>query len=279
MIMRSIVENPLALKNVIPLNEESTQNLFQKLSNLESETPQAAKILTEAQKLDLLSKYQSEFNYEIYADLERRYKSNPIRGGITFSKPFKLVNAHSTCQQCLYAFEIDTYGRGCVHECQYCYAKAQLTVHGDWNNPIPVPVDVNEIRKVFYTVFETDRKSKWRDILEARIPLRIGSMTDSFMFMDKKYKVTQELLKILKFYRYPYVVFTRSDLIAYEDYVSLLDKDLCAIQMSLSSINDDLNRLIEPGAPSAGRRVSGLEKLSKLGFWTTVRINGRFQSS
>lgn len=239
-------------------------------------TPTYDKLIADAKKLDALSNYKCEFDYDVFKALELRYKEKPIRGGSVMRTAFRLVNSHSTCQQCLYSFEIDTYGRGCIHECVYCYAKAELTVHGMWNNPIPVPVDLNEIRKVFYTVFETDKKNKWRDVLAKRIPLRIGSMSDSFMWMDQKYKVTQELLKILKHYNYPYVIFTRSDLVAHDDYMKLLDPKLGAVQFSMSSINDELIKKIEPGAPSAKRRLKALQKLNENGIWTTVRINPLF---
>ena len=239
-------------------------------------TPLYECMLEKARKLDILSKYPSSFDYTIYRDLEIRFKDKPIRGGITFNSPFKLVNSNETCQQCLYAFEVDTYGRGCAHECAYCYAKAQLTVHGFWNNPIPVPIDINEVRKTFYTVFETDKHNKWRTLLEKKIPLRIGSMTDSFMKSDLKYKVTKEFLKILKYYEYPNIIFTRSNLVANDTYIEVLDPKLSAIQMSISSINDNMNRLIEPGAPSAALRLKALTKLKENGFWTTVRINPMF---
>jgi DNA repair photolyase len=94
--------------------------------------------------------------------------------------------------------------------------------------------------------------------------------------MDKKYKVTQELLKILDFYNYPYIIFTRSDLVAHDDYLNLLNPDLCSVQMSIASTNDDLNKVIEPGTPSAKRRLKALQKLVRNGFWTTVRINPLF---
>lgn len=239
-------------------------------------TPIYDSMIEQAQSLDLKSSYKSSFDYSIYKNLELRYADKPIRGGITVKTAFRLVNSHSTCQQCLYAFEIDTYGRGCIHECVYCYAKAQLTVHGYWNNPIPVPVDINEIRKIFYTAFETDKPNKWKDLLLKRIPLRIGSMSDSFMWVDDKYKVTQELLKIFKFYKYPHIIFTRSDLVAEDHYMKLLDKDLASIQFSMSSVNDKLSRKVEPGAPSPTDRLAALKKLNENGFWTTVRINPLF---
>ncbi|MBK7844119.1 MAG: hypothetical protein IPJ71_10560 [Bdellovibrionales bacterium] len=239
-------------------------------------TPMVDDMVAEAEKLNSLSSYKSTFDWEPIRSLERRSAKNPVRGGFVFNSPFKLVNSHSTCQQCLYAFEVDTYGRGCVHNCVYCYAKAQLTVHGYWNKPYPVPVDINAIRKTFYTVFETDKKNKWREIMEKRIPIRIGSMSDSFMWMDDKIKVTKEFINILNHYQYPYLIFTRSDLIARDDYMNLINPKLGAIQFSMSSTNDKMNKLIEPGAPSAARRLKALSKLSQNGYWTTVRINPLF---
>lgn len=239
-------------------------------------TPKSDKIFENARKMKAVSNYNTDFDFEVYRKLELRFGHEQPRGGVIFSSPIKVVNSHTTCQQCLYAFEVDTYGRGCTHDCVYCYAKAELTVHGSWNRPFPMPVDITQLWKIFYTVFETTKKSKYRSLLEKRIPIRIGSMSDSFMFMDKKYKVTQELLRLLKFYNYPYIIFTRSDLIAHDDYLNLLDPDLCSIQMSISSTNDKLNKLVEPGTPSSKRRLIALQKLVNNGFWTTVRLNPFF---
>lgn len=263
-------ENVLSL----PLSGVASDN--RKISKSEVPTPKSDKIFAKAERLKKLSKYPCTFDFETYKKLEQRFGLEQPRGGITFGTPFKLVNTHKTCQQCLYSFEVDTYGRGCVHDCVYCYAKAELTVHGYWNKPFPMPVDITEIWKVFYTVFETDKKSKWREVMEKKVPIRIGSMSDSFMFMDKKYKVTQEFLKILDYYNYPYIIFTRSDLIADDKYIELLNPDLCSVQMSIASTNDEMNKLIEPGTPSAKRRLKALEKLVKNGFWTTVRMNPFF---
>lgn len=240
------------------------------------QTPVFDEIQARFNKLQNASKYKSTFDLDEYRKLELRFADKKINGGIVFKSPFKVVNSHSTCQQCLYSFEVDTYGRGCLHDCVYCYAKAELTVHGYWNNPMPAPVDITEVWKVFHTVFETDKKTKWRKILEKRIPVRIGSMSDSFMFMDKKYKVTQELLKLLNFYEYPYIIFTRSDLVADDTYIELLNPNFSSIQMSIASTNDELNKKIEPGTPPAKRRLEALRKLSRAGFWTTVRMNPFF---
>lgn len=222
------------------------------------------------------TKYPDSFDWSMYDQISNRFGEEQPRGGVVFKTNLKLVNYHTSCSRCYYAFEIDSYGRGCVHNCIYCYAKDQLTTHGFWNRPMPFPVDLAAVRKHFYTVFETDKKSKWREILEKRIPLRIGSMSDSFMWLDRKYKVTQELLKILNFYDYPHIVFTRSDLAATDEYMKLYRKDLISLQYSICGNNEKLTKLIEPGAPSVERRLNALRTLNENDFWTTVRINPLF---
>jgi hypothetical protein len=51
---------------------------------------------------------------------------------------------------------------------------------------------------------------------------------------------------------------------------------LVSVQMSLSSLHQELTRQIEPGAPAPSKRLKALQKLAEHGFWTTVRINPLF---
>jgi DNA repair photolyase len=222
------------------------------------------------------SNYPDTFDWGVYDKISARFGDESPRGGVVFNTTLKLVNYHSTCSKCHYAFEIDSYGRGCTHNCTYCYAKESLSAHGYWNRPMPFPVNLAEVRKIFYTVFESDRPSKWRTVLEQRTPLRLGSMSDSFMWMDRKYKITQELLKILNFYDYPHIIFTRSDLVAEEEYLKILRKDLVSVQFSMSGGNEAITRQIEPGAPSIERRLEALKTLADHEYWTTVRLNPFF---
>lgn len=224
----------------------------------------------------LNSNYPDTFDWAMYDRIYDRFGSAQPRGGILFKSSLRLQNYHESCSKCHYSLEVDTYGRGCIHNCSYCYAKDSLTKHGYWNRPMPFPIDLSEIRNIFCKVFESNSPTKWRNILEKRIPIRIGSMSDAFMWMDRKYRVTHELLKILSFYNYPYIVFTRSDLIATDEYMAELRPDLASVQFSISGNNEDITDRLEPGAPSVKRRLEALKKLGNEGYWTTVRINPLF---
>jgi len=261
------IDQPITIRNVFPIFPNGNPPKIESPSVGAIEKQMRA-ILEPTKK----SKYPDAFDWGVYDKIAARYEEAP-RGGVVFNTGLKLVNHHQSCSKCHYAFEIDTYGRGCIHNCVYCYAKEILTRHGWWNAPQPFPLNLAEIRKIFYTVFETDKPSRWRDIMDKKVPLRLGSMSDCFMWMDKKYRITHEFLKILKFYRYPHIIFTRSDLVAHEDYLQVLDPELVSVQFSISGGNEQLTRAIEPGAPGVKRRLQALKILAESGFWTTVRIN------
>ena len=192
------------------------------------------------------------------------------------NSPLFLINVMSGSQYCHYGFQIDTYKDGCTHDCTYCYAREEGLRENRWNNPAPVPIDIEGVRTLFHTVFETDRPSPWRAILEKRIPLRLGGYTDCFMKLDKKHQVTLALLGILKEYRYPHVIVTRSTLVASEPYLSAMDPTLAVPQVSIPSLNDELTRLMEPTATRVRLRLDTLETLAKAGFRVAVRINPLF---
>jgi len=49
-----------------------------------------------------------------------------------YEDSFRMVNSHSTCQQCPLCIRSWYLRSGLLHDCVYCYAKAELTVHGYW---------------------------------------------------------------------------------------------------------------------------------------------------
>lgn len=218
------------------------------------------------------SSYNSDFDLSIY---DFFYSKNLFTSGVPSGAP-ELMNSISDCSQCYYGLQIDSYVNGCFHDCQYCWAKTDLTKTNQWNNPMPVPIDLTEFWRIFYIVFETNEPHPLREIIAKKTPLRIGSMSDPFMTMDKKYNVTLEMLKILNHYEYPVVILTRSHHIIQERYLRVMNPELVSIQVSLPSLNEEFTKLLEPGAPTPIKRLEALKRLNELGFWTTVRLNPLF---
>ncbi len=254
------------LKNLLkfPINFK-----FQKLTT----TPSYDKIKIQTEKLKGQSSYKSDFDFEIYKNLEERYSEHHLLSGVIFKNPLGAANTYTSYYQGRCAVEIDTYSTECANKNSHNFPKNEFELNKSGNNEFIFPADISQIWEIFYNVFETDKNSEWRDIIEKRIPLRIGSMEESFLQLDRKYKVTLEFLKILKYYNYPYIISTRSDLVAHDQYMEQMDKKNCSIQISISSTNDKLNKIIEPSIPTAKRRLRALEKLVQEGFWTTVKLS------
>lgn len=205
------------------------------------------------------------------------YSDIPVAQNSLFSKSLlSLINATPDCSQCFYGLQIDSYVNGCSHDCSYCWAKAELTKFDKWNNPAPTPIDLSALWEIFYTVFETDRKTPFRNILLKKTPLRIGSLSDPFLSFEKKQFITYELLKILNHYEYPCVILTRSSMIASEKYLKILNPDKVSVQLSIPSNNEKLVRILEPGADDIQKRLSALKTLNENKIWTSVRINPLF---
>lgn len=221
------------------------------------------------------SKYPTQFEvsqYEVYFEKLAHAKSQ----NFLLKDPFHNIHESAGCLNCYQAFQLDTFGEGCLHNCFYCFAKHTLEAEAKWNVPLPLPCDITELWEIFYTVFETSKVSPWRETLEKRTSLRIGGFSDSFMKIERDLGVTKEFLKILNYYQYPYFIVTKSPLVAQDDYLKLLSPELSAVHISLPSISEEALKRIEPQAPSANDRLQTIEKLAQNNIWTTVRINPLF---
>jgi len=88
-------------------------------------------------------------------------------------------------------------------------------------------------------------------------------MTDCFQPVEKIHKITYNVLKAFNYYRKPYLLLTKSDLIATDEYLEVLDKDLAHIQITLTTTDDELCAKYEK-APKPSDRIKAIEKLQRL---------------
>lgn len=108
--------------------------------------------------------------------------------------------------------------------------------------------------------------------MEPGTVVRLGGMTDCFQVFENAYKVTYETIKLLNKRKIHYLIVTKSDLVANDRYLEILDKELAHIQISITSTDDKIAFEYEK-APSTTRRIAAIEKLHKLGFDVSVRLS------
>lgn len=165
-------------------------------------------------------------------------------------------------KKCYYNTRLDTYGCGCQHDCSYCYAKSLLEFRDLWDFKNPAIADIEKIRK---------KIEKLPDGLPA---IRLGGMTDCFQPLELEHRVTYETIKALNKKRQPYLIVTKSDIVAYDEYIELMDKDLAHIQITITCFDDDLyHRLAYEKACPPSKRIQAIEKLYDNGFDVQVRLS------
>lgn len=193
-------------------------------------------------------------------------------------------------ERCSYPLRLDVYGGGCDHDCSYCYARAQM-IGFCWNNsknrshPFPRVVDKECQRALLVNM--PNRKPKcvsgpWkrlRPLLQNRLPLRIGAVTDCFQrYMEGRAHAGLDLLKLLTEAKYPAQIVTKSDLIGEDAYINAMreNRDNLIIQFSITTASDQTSSRLEPRAPVSSKRIKALTRLVGEGFYTGVRINPLF---
>lgn len=165
--------------------------------------------------------------------------------------------------KCNYPSRLDTYMCGCQHDCSYCYAKYLLNFRKLWFPDNPEIADKNSIRDEVKKIDKEKVKA-----------VRIGGMTDCFMPLEKTAKVTYELIKALNDQRIPYLIVTKGALIAEDEYIEILDKELAHIQITLTCTDDDLyRRLNYEKASLPSDRIKAIEKLQNLGYDVQLRLS------
>ena len=145
--------------------------------------------------------------------------------------------------------------RGCTHNCVYCDGRAEgYYVEGEFGKDVVVKVNAVEILKQ-----ELDPKRK-------RIPFKRGfilvggGVGDSYQPIEKKYKLTQNALKVMYDNNFPVHMLTKSTLI--ERDIDILKKinrqSRTIVSFSFSSVDDEISTILEPGVPSPTERLKTL---------------------
>lgn len=172
---------------------------------------------------------------------------------------FKTVGGNEG-DKCHYPTRLDTYGKGCQHNCSYCYARTLLSFRKLWNPEQPAVADIEKIRK------------KIAGLPKNTPAIRIGGMTDCFMPQEKTLRVTYNTIKALNEAGLPYLIVTKGAIVADEEYLEILDKNLAHIQISVTTTDDKRSVEYEKASlPSA--RIKAIETLQAEGFDVALRLS------
>jgi len=151
--------------------------------------------------------------------------------------------------------------RGCAHACSYCYARPSHAYMG-------LSPGIDFETRLFY-------KSDAAKTLEAELarpgyvckPIALGVNTDAYQPIERRMRVTRSILEVLAAARHPVTVITKSALVIRDlDLLSNLARDnLVSVTLSVTTLDDELKRRLEPQTASPAARLRTIAALTAAG--------------
>ena len=149
--------------------------------------------------------------------------------------------------------------RGCSHGCSYCYARPTheylgLSAGLDFESKILVKEEAPELLRKELS------SPRWRPVA-----LSMSGVTDPYQPVERRLRITRRCLEVLVEFRNPVVVVTKNHLVTRD--VDLLAElaghGAAAVAISLTTLEDDLRRVMEPRTSRPTRRLAAIKALSE----------------
>lgn len=158
--------------------------------------------------------------------------------------------------------------QGCEHGCTYCYARPTHEYWGysagtDFERIILVKKNAPELLE------ETLRKKSWK--VHA---ISLSGNTDCYQPCERQYGITRRLLEVMLKYRHPVSIITKNALIARDADIlqELARLNLVVVNISLTSLKEELRRKLEPRTASSRKKLEVIELLSGMGIPVNVMM-------
>ena len=149
--------------------------------------------------------------------------------------------------------------RGCTHGCIYCDSRSQIYQMNHKFEDIEVKENAIELLK--------------KELIR-RKPCMIGTgaMTDPYIPLESRLEFVRKALQLVYRYGFGWACITKSDLVLRD--IDLLrkinEKTKAVVQVTITTADDELCRLVEPNVCPTSRRVEVLNKLNEANIPTVV---------
>jgi DNA repair photolyase len=152
--------------------------------------------------------------------------------------------------------------RGCEHGCIYCFARP---THAYLDLSPGLDFETQLIAKT--NAAELLRKELAKPGYRCAA-ITLGANTDPYQPIEKQYRLTRQLLEVLWEHRHPCAIITKSQLIC-DDLpllAQLAREKLVKVFISVTTLDDDLKRKLEPRAASGNARLHTMARLADAGI-------------
>lgn len=157
---------------------------------------------------------------------------------------------------------MNTY-RGCTHGCIYCDTRSKCYGFDHAFEDIEVKVNAPQL-------LEKALKAKRKKCM-----IGTGSMSDPYNHLESELAITRKCLQLIDRYGFGATLITKSaDVLRDEDLlVSINRKAKAVLQMTLTTYDDNLCRILEPNVSVTSERFNVLMRMKELGIPTVVWLS------
>ncbi|AXQ92927.1 PA0069 family radical SAM protein [Cereibacter azotoformans] len=152
--------------------------------------------------------------------------------------------------------------RGCEHGCIYCFARP---THAYLNLSPGLDFETRLIaRPGIAAVLERELRSRSYRVA----PVALGTNTDPYQPIESTHRLMREILEVLRDFRHPTAITTKGTLIERDlDLLAPMAADgLLRVGISVTTLDPDLSRRLEPRAPPPARRLQTIRRLTGAGI-------------
>ena len=150
--------------------------------------------------------------------------------------------------------------RGCSHGCIYCDSRSRCY-------QFTHPFEDIEVKQNAPELLEKALRSKRKKCM-----IGTGAMSDPYMHCEEQLRLTRKCLEIILKYGFGAAIQTKSDRILQDiDLVDQINRAVkCVVQITLTTYDDNLCRLVEPNVCNTKRRIEVLEQMKERNIPTVV---------
>ena len=190
----------------------------------------------------------------------------PFKTHVTEEHPRKIITRNES-PDIGFDRSINPY-RGCEHGCIYCFARPTHAYQGlspglDFESKLFAKPNAAELLR------NELADPKYRPRMIA-----MGTNTDPYQPIEKKWCVTRGILEVLREAGHPVGIVTKSALVMRDIDIltEMAEKNLAKVALSITTLDPKLARAMEPRAPTPQRRLATVRALSNAGIPTAVMV-------
>ncbi|GAA3971637.1 PA0069 family radical SAM protein [Mucilaginibacter dorajii] len=178
-----------------------------------------------------------------------------------FEETPKKIVSESHSPDLSHMYSINPY-QGCEHGCIYCYARNSHEYYGfsaglDFERKIIIKPNAPELLEQYFN------KKNYKPVC-----IMLSGNTDCYQPVERRLQITRRLLEVFLQYKNPVSIITKNNVILRDMDIltELAAMNLVHVNVSITSLNEQLRQKLEPRTVTATGRLSVVQKLSEKGI-------------